>query len=243
MWVRAGCESGSWTDGLDGPLRWAFEKKNDKVEPNVSKVIAVIAGRESGPWTAGRDGLLGWTFETNGTASLRRLFQKSVRADLEGGPWTDARDGPLGWTFETNGIASHADCFRSPSERAVGAGRGRTSVTGRWDGLLKRMAKLPTPIVSEVRQSGPWTDSHDGLLGWTFKTNGTDSWRRLFQKSFRVGRGIACCGLAGNIVGIRSSDFLVGRFSSQKWEILNIIFLNLPVLIVFLNRKSRHAMG
>ena len=63
-----------------------------------------------------------------------------VRVGRGGGPWTDVRDGPLGWTFETNGIASHADCFRSLSERAVGAGRGRTSVTGRWDGLLKRMA-------------------------------------------------------------------------------------------------------
>ena len=29
----------------------------------------------------------------------------------------------------------------------------------------------------------------DSLLGWTFETNGTDSSRRLFQKSVRVGRG------------------------------------------------------
>ena len=249
----------------------------------------------------------------------------------------------------------HADCFRSLSERAVGAGRGRTSVTGRWDGLLKQTARVPhadcfkvcqsgpwgravdgrpwraagmyfwnkwhgflapivskvsqsgpwgravdgrpwraagmdfwnkrheflTPIVSKVCQSGPWGRAVDGrpwraagMDFWNewhsfprrlfqksvragrgrtavtgcwdelFKTNGTDSWRRLFQKSFRAGRGIAGYGLAGsNIVGIRSSDFLVGRFSSQKWEILNIIFLNLPVLIVFLDRKSRHAMG
>ena len=56
----------------------------------------VIAGRESGPWTAGRDGLLGWTFETNGAASLRQLFQKSVRVGRGGGPWTAGRDGPLG---------------------------------------------------------------------------------------------------------------------------------------------------
>ena len=48
---------------------------------------------------------------------------------------------------------------------------------------------------------------------------------------------------APNIIGIRSSDVLVGRFSPQKWETLNFIFFNLPVLIVFLNGKSRHAVG
>ena len=35
--------------------------------------------------TSGRDGPLGWTFETNGTDSLRRLFQNSVRAGRRGG--------------------------------------------------------------------------------------------------------------------------------------------------------------
>ena len=33
------------------------------------------------------------------------------------------------------------------------------------------------------------TDVRDGPLGWTFETNGTDSWRRLLQKSVRAGRG------------------------------------------------------
>ena len=33
--------------------------------------------------------------------------------------------------------------IKSQSERAVGAGRGRTSVTGRWDELLKQMARIP----------------------------------------------------------------------------------------------------
>ena len=42
---------------------------------------------------------------------------------------------------------------------------------------------------------------------------------------------------------IRSSDFWVGRFSPQKWETLNLVFFNLLVLIVFLNWKSRHAVG
>ena len=33
------------------------------------------------------------------------------------------------------------------------------------------------------------TDVRDGPPGWTFETNGTDSSRRLFQKSVRAGRG------------------------------------------------------
>ena len=39
------------------------------------------------------------------------------------------------------------------------------------------------------RESGPWTAGRDGLLGWTFETNGTASLRRLFQKSVRADRG------------------------------------------------------
>ena len=34
------------------------------------------------------------------------------------------------------------------------------------------------------------TDVRDGPLGWTFETNGTDSSRRLLQKSTRAGRGV-----------------------------------------------------
>ena len=37
----------------------------------------------------------------------------------------------------------HADCCKSPSERAVGSGRGRTAVTGRRNGLLKQTARIP----------------------------------------------------------------------------------------------------
>ena len=43
----------------------------------------------------------------------------------------------------TNGGIPHADCYKSPSERAVGAGRGRMSVAGRWDELLKQTARIP----------------------------------------------------------------------------------------------------
>ena len=168
--------------------------------------------------------------------------------------WTACRDGPLGCTFETNGT----DSWRRLFQNSVRAGRGRPVVTGRWDGLLKQMARLPyadcfksqpdrvmdgrswraagmdfwnkrrgfftpivakvhqggpwgravdgwpwraagmdfwnkrhgflAPIVAEIRQSGPWTAGRDGLLRWTFETNGTDSWRWLFQKSVRSGR-------------------------------------------------------
>ena len=64
---------------------------------------------------------------------------------------------------------------------------------------------------------------------------GTDCFKSISERVVGADRG-----LAGNnihVLGIRSSDFLVGRFSSQKWENLNIIFFNLPVLIVFLDRK------
>ena len=35
------------------------------------------------------------------------------------------------------------------------------------------------------------TDVHDGPPGWTFEINGTDSSRRLLQKSTRASRGVA----------------------------------------------------
>ena len=87
----------------------------------------------------GRDGPLGWTFETNGADSLRRLLQKSIRADRGVGPWTAGRDGPPGWTFETNGT----DTWCRLLQKFVRAGRGRLAVTGRGDGLLKQTARIP----------------------------------------------------------------------------------------------------
>ena len=73
----------------------------------------------------------------------------------------------------------HADCFRSLSERVVGAAvDGRPWRAAGVDFWNKRHGFL-TPIVSEVCQSGPLTASRDGLFGWwTFDTNGTDSSRR-----------------------------------------------------------------
>ena len=75
-----------------------------------------------------RDGPPGWSFETNGAASLRRLFQKSVRAGRGRTSVTGRWDGLLKQTARL----PCADCFKSQSEQAVGPGRGRTSVTGRW---------------------------------------------------------------------------------------------------------------
>ena len=62
-----------------------------------------------------RDGPPGWTFETNGTDSSRRLFQKSVRVGRGRLAVTGRWDGLLKQTARI----PHADCFRSPSERAV----------------------------------------------------------------------------------------------------------------------------
>ena len=70
----------------------------------------------------GRSWRAAGTFETNGTASLRRLFQKSARAGRGGGPWTDVRDGPLGWTFETNGVASLRRLFQKSARAGHGGG-------------------------------------------------------------------------------------------------------------------------
>ena len=67
-------------------------------------------------------------------------FVSEVR---ESGPWwtsvTGRRDGLLKQTARIPG----ADCFRSLSERAVGAGRGRTATTGHRHGLLKQTAQIP----------------------------------------------------------------------------------------------------
>ena len=74
-------------------------------------------------------------------------------------------------------------------QKFVRAGRdGRPWRAAGMDFWNKRHGFL-SPIVAEVRQSGPWTAGRDGPLGWTFETNGTDSWRRLLQKFARAGRG------------------------------------------------------
>ena len=111
----------------------------------------------------------------------------------ESGPWRTSVTGRRGGLLNQTARIPHVDCFRSLSGRAVGAGRGRLAVTGSWVNFWNKRHGFLTPIVSEVCQSGPWTASRDGLLGWTFETNSMDSWRRLFQKSVRAGRG---CGPA-----------------------------------------------
>ena len=207
---------------------------------------AVGAGRGRPAVTGRRDGLLKQTARIPGADCCRSSSERAVDdrpwraagtdfwnkrhgflapivADVrQSGPWTTGRDGPPEGLLKQTARIPGADCCRSPSERAVGAGRGRTSVTGRWDVLLKQTAQIPcadcfripseravdglswraagvyfwnkrhrflAPIVSEFRQSGPWTACRDGPLGWTFETNGTASLCRLFQKSARSGRG------------------------------------------------------
>ena len=78
-------------------------------------------------------------------------------------------------------------------QKFVRAGRdGRPWRAAGMDFWNKRHRFL-APIVAEVRQSGPSERTvvsvRDGQLRWTFETNGTDSWRRLFQKSIRSGHG------------------------------------------------------
>ena len=58
---------------------------------------------------------------------------------------------------------------------------------------------------------------------------------KLFAVFSQYSTADACIQLAApNIVGKRSSEFSVGRFSPRKWETSNFIFFNLSVLIVFL---------
>ena len=93
---------------------------------------------------------------------------------------TDVRDRPPEWTFESNGTDSSRRLF----QKSVRAGRGGRAVDG-WPwraagvNFWNKRNGFLTPIVSEVCQSGPWTASRDGLLGWTFETNSMDSSRRF----------------------------------------------------------------
>ena len=71
-------------------------------------------------------------------------------------------------------------------QKFVRAGRdGRPWRAAEMDFWNKRHGFL-TPIVSEVRQSGPWGRAVDGR---SWRAAGTDSWRRLLQKFVRAGRG------------------------------------------------------
>ena len=134
-------QSGSWGRAVDGhPWRAAglefWNKRHEFLTPIVSEVC------QSGPWGRAVDGrpwrAAGMYFWNKRHGFLAPIVSKVSHSK----PWTDVRDGPLGWTFETNGTASFCRLFQK-SERAVGAGRGLTSVTGRWVGLLKQTARIP----------------------------------------------------------------------------------------------------
>ena len=130
----------------------------------------------SGPWERAVDGwpwrAAGMDFWNKWRASLRRLFQKSVRAGRGGGPWTAGRDGPPGWTFETNGTDSSRQLF----QKSVRAGRGDGPWTDVRDGPLgwtfetngtSSSRRLFQKSVRAGRGGGSWTAGRDGPPGWT----------------------------------------------------------------------------
>ena len=177
-------QSGPWEQAVDGrPWRAAGTDFWNKRHGFLAPIVAEV--RQSGPWTAGRDGPPGGTFETNGTDSWRRLLQKSVRAGRGSRPWTAGRDGPPGRAFETNGT----DSWRRLLQKFVRAGRGRPAVTGRRNGLWKQTARIPGADCCRSSSERAVDDRPWRAAGGTFETNGTDSWRRLLQKSVRAGRG------------------------------------------------------
>ena len=210
-------QSGPWEQAVDGRSWRAagtdfWSKRHGFLAPIVAEV------RQSGPWTAGRDGPPGLTFETNGTDSWRRLLQKFVRAGRGRPAVTGRREGLLKQTARIPGAdCCRSSSERAVDDRPWRAAGGdfwnkrhgflapivaEVRQSGPWepavDGRPWRAAgmyfwnkrhRFLAPIVSEFRQSGPWTACRDGPLGCTFETNGTDSWRRLFQNSVRAGRG------------------------------------------------------
>ena len=105
-------------DVHDGPPGWTFETNGTDSSRRLLQK-STRAGRGVRPWTDSRDGRPGWTFETNGIDSWRRLFQKSLRAGRGSQPWTDGHDGPPDGLLKHTTRIPGADCFRSPSERAL----------------------------------------------------------------------------------------------------------------------------
>ena len=101
-----------------------------------------------------------------------------------------------------------ADCFKSQSERAVGAGRGRTSVTGRWNGLLKQMTRLPCAdcfksqserAVGAGRGRTSVTGRWDGLLKQTARVPHADCFRSLSECRLVPGPVARFAALAANL--------------------------------------------
>ena len=177
-------QSGPWEQAVDGrPWRAARTDFWNKRHGFLALIVAEV--RQSGPWTTGRDGPPERTFETNGTDSWRRLLQKFVRAG-RGRPAVTGRRRDF-WNKRHGFLAPIVAEVRQsgPWEPAVDGRPWRAAGMYFWNKRHRFLA----PIVSEFRQSGPWTACRDGPLGCTFETNGTDSWRRLFQNSVRAGRG------------------------------------------------------
>ena len=133
-----------------------------------------------------------WLGETPLGPSSRPDGAPFVSEVRESGPWrtsvTGGRDGLLKQTARI----LHADCFRSLSERAVGAGRGRLAVTGCWGELLKQTARIPyaecfrSPSERAVRAGRgrtSVTSRWDGLLKQTARIPFADCFRSQSERA------------------------------------------------------------
>ena len=124
--------------------------------------------RESGPWrtsvTGHRNGLLKQKARIPHADCLKSPSERAVVGAVR---WRAAVTSCWDELLKQMARSPGADCFRSPSQRAVGVDRGRTSVAGRWDGLMKQKAK--------VRQSGPWGRF---VAGRPSRAAGMDFWNK-----------------------------------------------------------------
>ena len=178
--VRAGRDGRPWrAAGMD-----FWNKRHGFLAPIVAEV------RQSGPWEPAVDGRP-WRAAGTDFWNKRHGFLSPIVSEVrQSGPWRTSVTGRWDGLLKQTARIPGADCCRSPSERAVAAGRGRPAVTGRrgltfetngtdsWRRLLQKFVR--------AGRGRPAVTVHREL---TFETNGTDSWRRLFQKSVRSGRG------------------------------------------------------
>ena len=219
--VRAGRGGGPWTAGRDGPPERTFETNGtdswrrllqkfvragrgqpavtgpplgrdfwNKRHGFLAPIVAEV--RQSGPWGRAVDGRP-WRAAGTDFWNKRHGFLAPIVAEVrQSGPWTAGRDGPPGGTFEQTARIPGADCCRSPSERAVGAGRGRTAVTGRRNGLLKQTARIPGAdccrssserAVVAGRGRPAVTGRRDGLLKQTAQIPGADCCRSPSERA------------------------------------------------------------